>query len=45
MQNLSINELEQIAEMNNFSENKLKQIAKTRSIKNYEDMSCQRKIY
>ena len=39
MQNLSQNDLEQIAEMNNLSLNKLKQIAKTRSIKNYKDMS------
>ena len=39
MQNLSLNELEQIERMNNLSLNKLKQIAKTRSIKNYKDMS------
>ena len=39
MQNLSLNELEKIVEMNNFSENKLKQIAKARHIKKYEDMS------
>ena len=39
MQNLSRNDLEQITEMNNLSLNKLKQIAKTRSIKNYNNMS------
>ena len=39
MQNLSLNELEQIERMNNLSLNELKQIAKTRSIKNYKDMS------
>ena len=39
MQNISLNELEQIERMNNLSLNELKQIAKTRSIKNYIDMS------
>ena len=39
MQNLSLNELEQIERMNNLSLNELKQIAKTRTIKNYKDMS------
>ena len=39
IQNLSLNELEQIERMNNLSLNELKQIAKTRRIKNYEDMS------
>ena len=39
MQNLSLNELEQIKRMNNLLLNELKQIVKTRSIKNYEDMS------
>ena len=39
MQNLSLNELEQIAEMNNLPQNKLKQIAKTRRVKYYKDMS------
>ena len=38
MQNLSLNELEQIERMNNLSLNELKKTAKTRSIKNYEDM-------
>ena len=39
MQNLSLNELEQITEMNNLSKNKLEQIAKNRRIKNYKNMS------
>ena len=39
MQNLSLNELEQIERMNSLWLNKLKQIAKTRRIKNYTDMS------
>ena len=39
MQNFSQNDLEQITEMNNLLLNKLKQIAKTRRIKNYKDMS------
>ena len=38
MQNLSLNDLKLIERMNNFSE-KLKQIANTRRIKNYKDMS------
>ena len=38
MQNLSLNELEQITEMNNLSKNKLEQIAKNRRIKNYKNM-------
>ena len=39
MQNLSQNELNQIAEMRNKSRDELEQIAKIRRIKNYEEMS------
>ena len=39
MQNLSQNELNQIAEMRNQSRDELERIAKTRRIKNYEEMS------
>ena len=39
MQNLSLNELEKVERMDNLSLNELKQITKTRSIKNYKDMS------
>ena len=39
MQNLSQNELNQIAEMRNQSWDELEQIAKIRRIKNYEEMS------
>ena len=39
MQNLSQNELKQIAEMWSQSRNELEQIAKIRRIKNYEEMS------
>ena len=39
MQNLSLNELEQITEMNNLSKNKLEQIAKNRRVKTYKNMS------
>ena len=38
-QNISLNDLEQIIEINNLSFNTLNQIAKTRSIKNYNNMS------
>ena len=39
MQNLSQNELNQIAEMSGQSRDELEQIAKIRRIKNYEEMS------
>ena len=39
MQNLSQNELNQIAEMHNQSRDELERIAKIRRIKNYEEMS------
>ena len=39
MQNLSLNELEQITEMNNLSKNKLEQIAKNRRIKTNKNTS------
>ena len=39
MQNLSQNELNQIAEMRNQSRDELERIAKIRRIKNYEEMS------
>ena len=39
MQNLSQNELNQIAEMRDQSRDELEQIAKIRIIKNYEEMS------
>ena len=39
MKNLSLNELKQIERMNSLSLDKLKQIAITRYIKNYKDMS------
>ena len=39
MQNLSQNELNQIAEMRNKSRDELEQIAKIRRIRNYEEMS------
>ena len=39
MQNLSQNELNQIAEMRGQSRDKLEQIARIRRIKNYEEMT------
>ena len=39
MQNLSQNELNQIAEMHNQSRDELERIAKIRRIKNYEEMT------
>ena len=39
MQNLSQNDLKQIAKMSNLSQNELEQIAKMRHIKNYNNMS------
>ena len=45
MQNLSQNELDQIAKMRNFSQNKLEKIAKMRHIKNYENMSREELLF
>ena len=44
MQNLSQNELNQIAEMHGQSRDELEQIAKIRRIKNYEEM-FKRRVY